>query len=295
MIKSMTGFAAISKENEAAMTSVTVKSVNHRFLDVQWRLPQQLAAAEQSLKSIVQRHVSRGRVEIAVTLQSKKSSEVMVELNEPFVAAVGLAIDRARVAGAVTGPLTPGDLLRFPQAIQIREQSTSPQAGEDVRSVVEGTLEEALVELDRMRVGEGRFLQDDLESRRRGLVTLVDEIRRAADQGREAFETRLASRVAELRVDAPLDPAVVAQEVVRIAARSDISEELVRLRAHLAHWAQLAEGPEPCGRKLDFLLQELNREINTIGSKAEGVRTPELVVHAKAELERVREQVQNVE
>ncbi|HOC19678.1 MAG TPA: DUF1732 domain-containing protein, partial [Vicinamibacterales bacterium] len=117
----------------------------------------------------------------------------------------------------------------------------------------------------------------------------------AAERGRSALETRLAERVRELAREVPGDPAAIAQEIVRVAARSDISEEVVRFRAHLAHWAALTAAEEPCGRKLDFLLQEMNREINTIGSKADGEGVPALVVAVKAELEKVREQVQNVE
>ena len=124
---------------------------------------------------------------------------------------------------------------------------------------------------------------------------IVDHITVAADEGRAAFETRVTARLQEITRDVQLDAAAVAQEIVRLAVRSDISEEIVRLRGHLAHWAVLVDAPDPCGRKLDFLLQEMNREVNTIGSKAEGVNVPELIVSAKAELEKLREQAQNVE
>jgi uncharacterized protein (TIGR00255 family) len=127
------------------------------------------------------------------------------------------------------------------------------------------------------------------------LAALIERLRLAADEGRIGLETRLRERIDELRLELPIDQAMVAQEIVRAAARSDISEEVTRFRAHLAHWVVLAEGAEPCGRKLDFLLQEMNREINTIGSKADGLGVSELIINAKAELERMREQVQNVE
>jgi len=127
------------------------------------------------------------------------------------------------------------------------------------------------------------------------LVDLIEHLRLAADQGRNALETRLRERIDELRLELPVDSAMIAQEIVRAAARSDISEEVTRFRAHLAHWRALTDTNEPCGRKLDFLLQEMNREINTIGSKADGIHVSELIINAKAELERMREQVQNVE
>ncbi len=127
------------------------------------------------------------------------------------------------------------------------------------------------------------------------LGDFLERLRQAADDGRARHGGRLHERVSEISLELPVDQAMVAQEIVRAAARSDISEEVTRFRAHLAHWAALAEADEPCGRKLDFLLQEMNREINTIGSKADGLGIAELIINAKAELEKMREQVQNVE
>jgi uncharacterized protein (TIGR00255 family) len=146
-----------------------------------------------------------------------------------------------------------------------------------------------------MRTREGEHLQADFDARRQMLATGVERLVAAADAGRAALEARLHDRVQEISLDLPVDEAMIAQEIVRAAAKSDISEEVTRFRAHLAHWGVLQGGPEPCGRKLDFLLQEMNREINTIGAKADGLGVAELVIDAKAELERLREQVQNVE
>ncbi len=156
-------------------------------------------------------------------------------------------------------------------------------------------MQEAIDALIVMRATEGRFLEDDLEARVGTIGAMVDELERLARTGQEDLGTRLRERLAALPADLAADPAALAQEVVRFVARSDVDEEVVRMRGHLAHWRGLVDGPEPCGRKLDFLLQEMNREINTIGSKAEGPRATETVVAAKAELERLKEQVQNVE
>jgi len=162
-------------------------------------------------------------------------------------------------------------------------------------NAIETAVDQALAELDTMRTREGGHLRVDLDSRRTLLGEMVERVNVAADEGREALERRLRERVAELSVDLPVDHALVAQEVVRLAARSDISEEVTRFRGHLAHWQMLCDADEPCGRKLDFLLQEMNREVNTIGSKADGLGVSEVVIAAKAELEKMREQVQNVE
>jgi uncharacterized protein (TIGR00255 family) len=153
----------------------------------------------------------------------------------------------------------------------------------------------AVAALERMRIHEGAHLRDDLDSRRRGLDDLIARIADAAAQGQTSLQERLAARIAELTAELPVDRTAIAQEIVRTVGRSDISEEVTRFRAHLAHWTALSDADEPCGRKLDFLLQEMNREINTIGSKADGQAVSELVVTAKAELEKMREQVQNVE
>ena len=297
MIKSMTGFASATREAELATVSVSVKSVNHRFLDVQFRLPQIVPLAEAPLRAIVQKHVARGRVEITAHVQLRRASAPAVEINEAFVSALADAVDRARARGFVAGTLSPADLLRFPQAITISDQAVGAPEDETkvVQQSIEDALDQALQELGGMRNREGQFLRDDLESRRLLLVKAIDDVAMAANNGSQALQTRLAERIQEIAGSLTPDPAAIAQEIVRFAARSDIAEEVVRFRAHLVHWDELGTGPEPCGRKLDFLLQEMNREINTIGAKAEGLRVSELIVHVKAELERMREQVQNVE
>jgi uncharacterized protein (TIGR00255 family) len=192
---------------------------------------------------------------------------------------------------------TPGDLLRLPQALTIRERQAASDdelMNEVMRSAL-SAVDLALRDLDSMRTREGDHLRGDLDQRRGFVADLVERIAVAADEGRQALEQRLAERVQQLRADLQADETAVAQEIIRTAARSDISEEVSRFRGHVAHWASLADGVEPCGRKLDFLLQEMNREVNTMGSKADGLRVSELIIAAKAELEKMREQVQNVE
>jgi uncharacterized protein (TIGR00255 family) len=297
MIKSMTGFASLSREDERATVSVTIRAVNHRYLDLQLRLPQLLSDCEPRLRALVQQAIARGRIELGVSLQHRLAATPQVELNEAFVVALQAALERARARGVIAGDLTPGDLLRLPHALTIREQvgEPDPAASEALAATVDQTVLEALAELERMRLHEGHQLRDDLDARRRGLGVLIEQLVEAAAGGQQALQQRLGTRVAELTADMSVDRAAVAQEIVRIVGRSDISEEVTRFRAHLVHWRALTDSAEPCGRKLDFLLQEMNREINTIGSKADGQAVSELVVTAKAELEKMREQVQNVE
>ena len=297
MIKSMTGFASVNREDDRATITVTIRALNHRYLDLQLRIPQSLAAIESDVRALVGKRVARGRVELSLSLQLRHAPSVEVEFNEEFGRALETALDLARARGLVAGALTPGDLLRLPQALTIRERQTeSDDAFEaEIAERARETVDEALVDLDVMRGREGDHVRADLDQRRLFVADLVERIAKAADDGRASMEDRLRERVRELRTDLQADEAVVAQEIVKMAARSDISEEVTRFRGHVAHWATLADSAEPCGRKLDFLLQEMNREVNTMGSKADGLRVSELIISAKAELEKMREQVQNVE
>ena len=292
----MTGFAAVSREDASDKVNLTVKSVNHRFLDSQIKMPSSLASLESRIKAVLQQRLARGRVEVSLFVERTTPAPKDVVIDDALVERVAQAVEAVRARGLVTGGLTASDLLRIPQAIEVRTRTdASAGVSETLTTLVEAAVQEAIDALIVMRSTEGRFLEDDLEARVVTIGTMVDELERLARTGQEDLGTRLRERLAALPADLAADPAALAQEVVRFVARSDVDEEVVRMRGHLAHWRGLVEGPEPCGRKLDFLLQEMNREINTIGSKAEGARATETVVAAKAELERLKEQVQNVE
>jgi len=296
MIKSMTGFASLTRDEERGTIGVTIRAVNHRFLDLQLRLPTALAALEPPLRALVQKRVGRGRIEIGVSLQTRQAAAPRVELNAEFAQALSAAMELARSKGLISGTLTPGDLLRLPQALTIHDQL--PEAAglaEALAAPVEAAVDAAIAQLETMRVREGQHLRVDLDARKALLNDLILRIAAAADTGRAELEARLLERAREMASALPVDQAALSQEVVRVAQRSDISEEVTRFHGHLAHWDALSDSPEPCGRKLDFLLQEMNREVNTIGSKADGLQVSEVVIQAKAEMEKMREQVQNVE
>jgi len=296
MIKSMTGFASLTRDDERGAIGVTIRSVNHRFLDLQLRLPPSIADIEPRLRAIVQKHLARGRVETSISLQLRQNAAPTIELNEEFARALSGAIEQARSRGLVAGQLAPGDLLRMPQALIIRETLVeSGGVSSTLGTVVDEAVEEAILQLEKMRVREGVHLRADLDARKGMLSGLIARIATAADTGRSELEARLLERAREIAGTLPIDQVALSQEVVRVAQRSDISEEVTRFHGHLAHWDALSDSAEPCGRKLDFLLQEMNREVNTIGSKADGLQVSEVVIQAKAELERMREQVQNVE
>lgn len=298
MIRSMTGFAAAAREAPEGRVQITLRAVNHRFLDMLIKAPSVLGEAEARVRARVQQRLARGRVEVSIGVELTAENVPEVTLDEALLDRVAAALEIARERGLVTGTLTASDIVRIPHLLEIRNRGGDRQAAAlapEVVALVEAAVDEAIDALVTMRETEGRFLETDLAGRLATLRSHVDELERLSHDGQRSVETRLKERLAGLSMEIQTDPAALAQEVVRFVARSDVDEELVRLRGHFDHWRLLADGAEACGRKLDFLVQEINRELNTIGAKIEGGRATETVIAAKAELERVREQVQNVE
>src|SRR5438093_4905114 len=190
MIKSMTGFASITREDERATVAVTIRALNHRYLDLQLRLPQSLVALENDVRSLVGKRVARGRLELGVSMQLRQTPGVEVEFNEGFGRALESALEQARARGLVTGALTPGDLLRMPQAMTIRDRQANedPDVQAAVAAQTLGAVGDALADLDVMRTREGDHLRADLDARRAFVADLVERIAVAADEGRLAIE-----------------------------------------------------------------------------------------------------------
>ena len=291
----MTGFASLARETDMIVVSITARSVNHRYLDIQIRAPQVLQALESDVRGLIQQCLTRGHVDLTISVEFKRRPDVSVDVDDELMKALVDAANRPDVIDAVTGKWEVGDLLRFPQLVTVSESPRQVDEISHVEHEVARIVEEAVAAVDEMRLKEGEFLQSDLSERIVILGGLVENIEQSANKSDDSLRERLTQRVDELAPDLGADGAVVAQEVVRFVARSDIHEELTRLRAPMGPWGELVEDTAPCGRKLDFLLQEMNREVNTIGSKAMGAETSKLIVSAKSELEKLREQVQNVE
>ena len=225
----------------------------------------------------------------------KSQPVIDLDINDALISALVKLTERPDVVRATEGHWSIGDLLRFPQVVTARERSLSDDVAQHIASIALETTESVLLGLEQMRKREGEFLLADLSERHQVLSGLVVEMARAAESGQGALKDRLLARLAELPSEIRLDAVSLNQEVVRWVAKSDIHEEIARLDAHLQHWTELIVGLGHCGRKLDFLLQEMNREVNTIGSKVDGIDATSLVLSAKAELEKMREQIQNVE
>lgn len=294
----MTGFAAVARETPAGRVQVTLRSVNHRFLDMLIKAPAILGDSEAAVRTTLQKRLTRGRVEVSLSIELVHAETAEVTIDDDLLDRIAAALEGARARGVITGMLTASDVVRLPHVLEVSSRSADRQPSRltpEVVALVGDVVGEAIDALIVMRDTEGQFLRADLDAKAGSLRRFVDELERLGHDGQRDLETRLRERLAGLSPDVSTDAAALAQEVVRFVARSDVDEEIVRLRGHLDHWQMLSDGPEPCGRKLDFLVQELNREFNTIGAKIEGGRATETVIAAKAELERVREQVQNVE
>ena len=273
--------------------SIDLKTVNNRFLDIHLRLGSELSALEPTIKRRIGSRISRGRVDVTLTFE--RTSEVAYELNRPLIAGYIKALREIQQQFSVTGELDLNVLARVPGALQpARNDLTAKMIAGVERAIAEG-----LDELDRMREQEGAALRDEMLERLKNIETLVPTLESAAAGLVDAYRARLQKRIGELLNRegqlVEIDPARLAQEVAYLADRSDVSEEMVRLRSHLTQFREALDAPGETGKRLDFLLQELNREANTTLAKSTDLSIKEAGLGIKGEVEKLREQVQNVE
>jgi len=294
VIRSMTGFGSAGLETEAVRSTVTARSLNHRFLDVTVHVPRRLLPLESAIKDAVGRVVRRGRVEISLqaTLADGPVEEVVP--SRALVASLVRSLRDMQNEFGLEGGMSVSDLLRFPGALE-RAESPTPLAPETGDTLL-GLVAEALEGLDGMRRAEGERLRSELERALAAVEAAAGEIEARAEDTLEPRQAALLEKARSLVDDLGLEESRLYQEVVRAVERHDVAEEIQRLRSHVAMARDLlADEAGPAGKRLDFLAQELMREANTIGSKAADAVQVETVVGLKAEIERLREQVQNVE
>jgi uncharacterized protein (TIGR00255 family) len=289
----MTGYGAGASDAATARVSVEIRGVNQRFLDVKVTLPREYAAWESEIRERVRSAAERGRVDVAVTrtpVASRRRYRVGVrdELAERYVGAARRLGKRLGIAGEVA--IT--DVLRLPELFETSEETP---ALEPERAALKRALATALKAFDRERRREGKALETELLGRTQALRKLAGAIRSRVPAATEAFVTRVRERLAKLEGLPEIEPQRIAQELVTLAERGDITEELVRLDHHLRALAATLKGAGAIGKRVEFLLQEIQRELNTTGSKAADLTINGLVVDGKAEVEKLREQVQNVE
>ena len=298
VIKSMTGFGRGRYEGERYACAVEIRSVNHRFLDIHVRSPAELASIEIKVKKLIQSRIKRGRLDVTVTLEQNQASDV--SLNDTLLGAYLGAMEKLRKVHGLTGEIDLIQLLRTPGMLNLETMTIK----EDVLGVLEETIEsatQAAVEnLELMRVEEGQQLRSDILGRLESIQEKVSRISRLMQGTLEAYQDRLRSRLNELLRGVPLDSNRIAQEAALYVERSDITEEITRLHSHTNQFTEMIGNGEEVGKTLDFLLQEMNREANTILSKTTGITGNGLEISTaaigiKTEVEKIREQTQNVE
>ena len=292
MIQSMTGFGRCQKTLGSRDITVEIKAVNHRYLEFSSRLPRSLGFIEDKLKAQVQSRIARGKVEVSVTVAEQKGSASRVTLNE------GLALsylEELRIfarKNGLTDDLTLSDFCQLPDLFTTRMAEVDEDAlWRDISETADGALDSFIA----MRRREGEKLSADLAAKLYNILTLVEAVERRSPETVEAYRQRLYKKLGELLADRQIDDSRVLTEAALFADKVAVDEETVRLRSHIDQFRHILTLEEPVGRKLDFLVQEMKREANTIGSKAQDAEMARIVVELKSEIEKVREQIQNIE
>ena len=292
-MRSMTGYGSASVATAAARGAVSVRAVNHRFLDVSVHLSRRLAALEAEIKQAVQGQVARGRVEISVQAAPADEGEapmVSVGRHVPAVVAALRAVQREH---GLAGEIGISDVARVPGALEVADESAA--VSDACRADVLAAVQRALEGVSAMRAAEGQALAAELRAALARIEEGAARVESASGEGKAARRLALVEKIRALAADVGLEDARVYQEASRAAERHAVAEEVQRLRSHVAQARAAIEGGEPCGKRLDFLAQEMAREVNTVGNKAATAAVVHEVVALKEEIERVREQVQNVE
>lgn len=293
MIKSMTGYGSAKGSGEGFELSVELKSVNNRYLDTTVKMPRSFMFAEEGIKAAVQSHVSRGKVDVFVTVDATAADVAQVSVNRELAAGYVRALNElAEVCGPTAYHITPESLARFPDVL------TVTKADEDLESVSADlcdVLREALDAYNAMRAVEGEKLAEDIGGRLTAIETYTGQVEARSPATVAEYRQKLTARMQEVLQSTTIDEQRILTEAAIYADKIAVDEETVRLRSHVGQLRTMLTANEPMGRKMDFLIQEVNRESNTIGSKCNDVSIAQVAVNLKAEVEKMREQVQNIE
>ena len=292
MIKSMTGYGRGEAVLRGRPITVEVRSVNNRYLDCTVKLPRIYVFAEDAIKSAVQGHISRGKVDVFVTIGPSEKGDVFISVNRPIAEGYLAALRELRDSYGLADDISVSMLSRFPDVFLVEKtQEDLEAAAADICTV----LEAALADFDAMRLREGEKLSQDVLGRAGTIEELVGKVEARAPGIVADYRARLTAKMNEVLQNAQLDESRILTEAAIYADKVAVDEETVRLRSHLSQLRHMLAGDGPIGRKLDFLIQEFNREANTIGSKCSDIETAGYVVDIKAEIEKIREQIQNME
>lgn len=292
MIRSMTGYGRGESETEGKSFNVEIRSVNHRFCEVVVRLPKYYVALEDRIRKQIQERAARGRLDVFVTVENHGQGTKSIRVDKDLAIAYYSALEELRETIGIEGKPAVIEIARLPEVISLEEVQDDL---EQLWPVLSQAVEQAVSQLVEMRTTEGRRLSDDLHKRLARLEEYTESIAARAPSLVAEYRDKLQVRLKELAPDVEIEESRIAAELAVFADRCSITEELVRLRSHFQEMRNTMGTDESVGRKLDFLVQELNREFNTIGSKSNDLNISSVVIKAKSEVEKIREQVQNIE
>lgn len=292
MIKSMTGYGSAKGTSGKLDITIELRSVNNRFLDCTVRLPRVYTSLEDGIKSQIQKAVSRGKMDVFVTIDSSRADDIAISVNESVADAYMAAIRQLSERYGVENDATAMGLLKLQDVLFVTKAETDM---DELAADISAILAEALEDYNAMRLREGDKLKTDILSRANEIERLTKLAEERSPKTVAEYRERLYKRMTEVLESTTIDEARILTEAAIFADKTAVDEETVRLESHISQLRELMESAEPVGRKLDFLIQEFNREANTIGSKGNDVEMARIVVDLKAEIEKIREQVQNIE
>lgn len=292
MIKSMTGFGAGDAETADFKVHVEIKAVNQRFLETNYHMPYSMNMFEAQLTQKIREYASRGKLDINIRFQDLRDKAITVQVDKGLAEAYGTALQEISTQLGLPAPVTAAQIAAYPDVLKLNEENANLEAA---RPVLLAALEQALASFVAMRETEGKNIQRDLLARIDTLENFVSELERLAPEIVAAYRQKLDNLLAECLAKEDIDESRVIQEVAFFTDKVNYTEETVRLRSHFDQFRQIVSSKEPVGRKLDFLIQEMNREINTVASKANSAGAARFVVDVKSEIEKIREQIQNIE
>ncbi|HOK43981.1 MAG TPA: YicC family protein [Thermoclostridium caenicola] len=290
MLRSMTGFGCYEYSEDDITFTIEIKTVNHRYFDLFLRMPKQIQAFEDRVRSIVSNKIQRGKVDVYITCDNKAEDAIDVVLDERLARAYSDALKAMADHLGIKDDISVSTLARFPDILKVEKKEDDERIG----NILEKAVDQAVSSLVEMREKEGEKLKESMVLNLQNVRAYLDKVRERAPLVVREYKEKLEARIEEL-AGMKVDPARLAMEVALFADKCSIDEEIVRLESHIDQMNDLLEKGSPVGKKLDFLIQEMNREVNTIGAKASDLDITRCVVELKSEIEKLREQVQNIE
>ena len=292
VLKSMTGFGRYESETPERKITVEMKAVNHRYNELTIKMPKKLNIFEASIRNLLKNYISRGKVDVYITYEDYKEKSACVKYNQDIAEEYFNNINRMAEYFKISNDINAGQLARFPEVFEIEEQSVDE---DELWSYLEDAVKQCAENFVKTRIAEGEHLKADLSAKLNGMLGWIDFIEKRSPEVVDEYRNRLYTKVNELLGDTKLDQSILATEITVYADKICVDEETVRLRAHIKNMLDTLEAAENVGRKLDFIAQEMNREANTILSKSSDLQITNTAINLKTEVEKVREQIQNIE